>query len=71
MSIRKPTRKPSDGDHTSLDIQSHGHRLSLAGPALAVVAVVALLGMIVVCWKLIDMSERAIVSKTPTAQLSR
>jgi hypothetical protein len=59
-----------DPTTTRVDIAGSGGRLSLAGPAIAVVALVAVLGMIWVCGKLIDMSAKAIPSPQPTMKTS-
>lgn len=61
MTTHIPESPPTDGGSTSIEIADQTRRFSLAGPALAVVAIIALLGMILVCVKLIELSEKAII----------
>jgi hypothetical protein len=56
-----------EGSATRVDIEGGGWRFFAAGPALAVIAAIALIGMIIVSVLLIGMSERAIERATPSS----
>lgn len=45
---------------TKLEIRSGGQRLSIGGPALAVIALVAVLGVIWIAIKLVDLNAKAL-----------
>ena len=60
--MRSKTNKtdPLDATTTRVDIGSDGSRISIVGPALAVIALVAVIGMIWLSGKLVDLSGKAI-----------
>lgn len=59
MRTQKRHSEPESTNLTSAEFEVPGGRVAIAGPALAVITLVALVGMILVCLKLIDLSERA------------
>ncbi len=60
MSTKTNKIEPSDGTTTRVDIESRGSRMSIVGPALAVIALVAVIGVIWLSGKLVDLSGKAI-----------
>ena len=60
MRKQKGNPDPESAIVTSAEFKVPGGRVTIAGSALAVITLVALVGMILVCLKLIDLSERAI-----------
>jgi hypothetical protein len=69
MSTQPKKVAPVDPATTSFDLQAAGGRLSIAGPALAVIALVALVGIIWLSSKLVDLNERVILQ--PGTQIVR
>ena len=67
MSTHTKNATPPDPTTTRFDLEVPGGRISIAGPALAVIALVALVGIIWLSIKLVDLNERVILQ--PSTQL--
>lgn len=60
MRAKRSQAEPSGATTTRIDMEARGSRLSIVGPALAVIALVAVLGVIWLSGKLVDLSGKAI-----------